>query len=78
MTKSGQEVSGTYSTSTDLGIGVSPGIVAFVNNYTAVEVSVGVLGVDFWQSTSVKKTRFILQIVLPVLQIFVLTYFLLA
>ena len=47
VTKSGQEVSGTYSTSTDLGIGVSPGIVAFVNNYTAVEVSVGVLGVDF-------------------------------
>lgn len=47
VTKSGQAVSGTYSTSTDLGIGVSPGIVAFVNNYTAVEVSVGVLGVDF-------------------------------
>lgn len=47
VTKEGNEQTGTYSTSTDLGIGVSPGIVAFINNYTAVEVSVGVLGVDF-------------------------------
>lgn len=47
VTKDGDELTGTYSTSTDLGIGISPGIVAFINNYTAVEVSVGVLGVDF-------------------------------
>lgn len=54
VTKDGEELTGTYSTSTDLGIGVSPGIVAFVNNYTAVEVSVGVLGVDF---SKTRQTR---------------------
>lgn len=46
MTSNGDELTGTYTSSVDLGIGVVPGIVAFVNNYTAVEVSVGVLGVD--------------------------------
>lgn len=44
---SGQDVTGTYSTSTDVGIGVAPGLVAFINNYMAVEVSVGVLGLNF-------------------------------
>ena len=42
----GEELTGTYSTSVDMGLGVSPGLVAFINNYTAVEVSVGVLGVN--------------------------------
>ncbi|MCD8079951.1 MAG: hypothetical protein LUF04_05930 [Bacteroides sp.] len=44
---SGESVTGTYATSTDLKIGVAPGMVAFINNYTAVEVSVGVLGFNF-------------------------------
>lgn len=47
VTSDGNELTGTFTTSNDIGIGVVPGIVAFVNNYTAVEVSVGVLGVDF-------------------------------
>ena len=46
VTSDGNELTGTYTSSVDLGIGVMPGIVAFVNNFTAVEVSVGVLGVD--------------------------------
>lgn len=47
VTKNGESVTGTFSKSTNVGIGVAPGIVAFVNNYTAVEVSIGVLGLDF-------------------------------
>ena len=43
----GEELTGTYSKSTDISFGVTPGMVAFINNYTAVEVSVGVLGVNF-------------------------------
>lgn len=43
----GEELTGTYSKSTDVSFGVTPGLVAFINNYTAVEVSVGVLGVNF-------------------------------
>lgn len=44
---SGEDVTGTYATTTEINIGVSPGMVAFINNYTAVEVSVGVLGFNF-------------------------------
>lgn len=47
VTKDGGELTGTFSKSRDFGLGVTPGIVAFVNNYMAVEVSVGVLGMDF-------------------------------
>lgn len=47
VSKGGDSVTGTFTTTTDLNIGVAPGIVAFINNYTAVEVSVGVLGLNF-------------------------------
>lgn len=47
VSKGGDSVTGTYTTTTDFNIGVAPGIVAFINNYTAVEVSVGVLGLNF-------------------------------
>lgn len=53
VTKNGDNLTGTYSKTTDFGIGVAPGIVAFINNYTAVEISVGVLGLDF---SKVKQT----------------------
>lgn len=42
----GEALTGTYSKSTDLAFGVAPGMIAFINNYTAVEVSIGVLGVN--------------------------------
>lgn len=40
----GDNLTGVYQTSFDASIGLSPGMVAFINNYTAVEVSIGVLG----------------------------------
>lgn len=43
----GEDLTGTYSTSTDFSIGMAPGMVAFINNYTAVEVSIGVLGFNY-------------------------------
>lgn len=43
----GESVSGTFSSSTDLQFGMAPGLVAFVNNYTTVEVSIGVLGLNY-------------------------------
>lgn len=49
----GEALTGTYSKSTDLGFGVSPGMVAFINNYTAVEVSIGVLGVNLSKARQV-------------------------
>lgn len=53
VTKDGSSLTGTFSKTTDFGLGVAPGIVAFINNYTAVEVSVGVLGLNF---SKVKQT----------------------
>lgn len=41
---SGESLSGTYETSFDFGLGMAPGLIAFVNDFTAVEVTVGVLG----------------------------------
>ena len=47
VTGSGESLTGTYKTGTDLGIGVSPGMVAFINNFMAVELNVGVMGFNF-------------------------------
>lgn len=44
---SGAAVTGTYETTHDFAIGCSPGLVAFINNSTAVEVNVGVLGFNY-------------------------------
>lgn len=38
---------GTYNRSIDFGVGITPGLVAFVNNIMAVEVNIGVLGLNF-------------------------------
>lgn len=43
----GNEKTGSYQTTHNLQIGVAPGLAAFVTNYAAVEVSVGVMGFDF-------------------------------
>ena len=43
----GESMSGTYETAREISIAVSPGLVAFINNFTAVEVNVGVLGFSF-------------------------------
>lgn len=40
----GDNLTGVFQTAFDASIGLSPGMVAFINNYTAVEVSIGVLG----------------------------------
>lgn len=44
---SGRDLTGTFEKTVDLQIGVSPGLVAFINNFIAAEVSVGVLGFNF-------------------------------
>lgn len=42
-----QPVKGTYQTGYHLGLGVVPGLVAFATNNMAIEVSVGVMGVEY-------------------------------
>lgn len=40
-------IRGTFSKSFDVGLGVNPGIIAFASNVMAVEVNVGMMGVNY-------------------------------
>ena len=46
-TGSGTEYDGTYQTVQNFQIGFAPGLTAFITNWAAAEVSVGVMGFDF-------------------------------
>ncbi len=59
VTGNNESVTGTYATNKDFNIGVAPGMVAFINNYTAVEVSVGVLGFNFSKTRQVTDQVYI-------------------
>ena len=43
----GVDFTGTYANHFDLGIGLAPGMCVFLNNYSAIEVNVGVLGFNY-------------------------------
>lgn len=43
----GNDKTGSYQTTHNIQVGIAPGLAAFVTNYSAVEVSVGVMGFDF-------------------------------
>lgn len=44
---SGSDFSGTYMRNFNLNVGLAPGMVVFLNNYSALEVNVGVLGFSY-------------------------------
>lgn len=50
----GSDVSGTFDKNFSLNIGLSPGMVMFLNNYSAIEVNVGVLGFGYTHTSTVK------------------------
>ena len=56
---SGESLTGTFATTKEFNIGAAPGLVAFINNYTAVEVSVGVLGFDFSKTRQVTNQVYV-------------------
>lgn len=43
----GQDLTGTYSKNFSVDVGLAPGIIVFLNNYSALEVNVGVLGFNY-------------------------------
>lgn len=49
---SGQDVTGTYQRNFDVNIGLAPGLAVFLNNYSALEVNVGVLGFNYSHHTA--------------------------
>lgn len=44
---SGKDLTGTYERNFNLSVGLQPGMVVFLNNYSAIETSVGVLGFNY-------------------------------
>lgn len=52
-TGSGQDISGTYSTTNSFNIGLTPGVVVFLNNYSAIEVNIGVLGFNYSKTKAI-------------------------
>lgn len=47
MTGLGETLSGTYERNLNFKVGLAPGLVMFLNNYSALEVNVGVLGFSY-------------------------------
>lgn len=43
----GDALTGTYARNLKFGVGLAPGLSVFLNNYSAIEVNVGVLGFDY-------------------------------
>lgn len=48
-----RHLEGTYETNFSLNVGLSPGFIMFLNNYSAIEVNVGVLGFGWTHTKSV-------------------------
>lgn len=44
---SGVDYTGTYERTFNMSVGISPGLAVFLNNYSAIEVNVGVLGFNY-------------------------------
>lgn len=47
MTGLGEELSGNYEESWNIGLGLAPGMSVFLNNFAALEVNIGVLGLEY-------------------------------
>ncbi len=43
----GQDLTGSFEESFNIGIGLAPGMVVFLNNFAALEVNIGVLGFEY-------------------------------
>lgn len=50
---SGDALTGTYERNYSVDVGLAPGLIMFLNNYSALEVNVGVLGFSYTRTKSV-------------------------
>ena len=48
----GEQLSGTFEQTFSINIGLTPGLIMFLNNYSALEVNVGVLGFNYTHTKS--------------------------
>ena len=55
----GNDLTGTYERNFQFNVGVAPGLSVFLNNYSAIEVNVGVLGFNYNRTRSVTDQIYI-------------------
>ncbi len=55
----GDDLTGTYQRNFDLNVGIAPGLAVFLNNYSAIEVNVGVLGFNYSHHRAVKDQIYV-------------------
>lgn len=53
MKGAGADLSGVYETNFSVDVGLSPGLMVFLSNYSALEVNVGVLGFSYTHTKSI-------------------------
>jgi len=55
MSGKSTEITGAYERNFDLNIGIAPGLIVFLNNYSAMEVNIGVLGFHYTQTKQINN-----------------------
>ncbi len=58
-TGTGEDLTGTYERNFQFGIGLAPGMAVFLNNYSALEVNVGVLGFNLTDTKSISDQIYV-------------------
>lgn len=55
----GETLSGTYERNLSVDVGLAPGICVFLNNYSALEVNIGVLGFSYIDTKAIKDQIYV-------------------
>lgn len=55
----GDGLTGNYETNFQAGIGIMPGLVVFLSNYSAIEVNIGVLGFNYRHTKTIKDQVYV-------------------
>lgn len=55
----GDNLTGTYNRNFNISLGLTPGFITFINNYSAIEVSVGVLGFNYNHTKSISDQIYV-------------------
>lgn len=55
----GEDLTGTYERMFNINIGLTPGMIMFLNNYSALEVSIGVLGFNYQHTHSISDQIYV-------------------
>lgn len=56
---SGASLSGAYERNFSLNVGLTPGLAVFLNNYSAIEVNIGVLGFSYTDTKTIKDQIYV-------------------